>query len=67
MNEMNLKCDWSVELVKDLSSFHNLDVESEIEKLLHLELKILLHLELKISIRRQIRKKKIENLMKHTC
>jgi hypothetical protein len=73
MNEINLKtksvnvetksrklrCDWSVELVKDLNSFHNLDVEYELEKILANELKI--------STRRQFRKKKIENLTKHTC
>ena len=73
MNEINLKmtsvvvdtkpkklrCDWSAELVKDISSFHNLDVESELEKLLANELKV--------SIRKQNRKKKIENLTKHTC
>jgi hypothetical protein len=54
-----LRCDWSVELVKDLNSFHNLDVESELEKLLVNEIKS--------SIRKQNRKKKIENLTKHTC
>ena len=54
-----LKCDWSVELVKDLNSFHNLDVEYELEKILANEIKS--------SIRRQFRKKKIENLTKHTC
>jgi hypothetical protein len=73
MNEINLKttsvvvntkpkklrCDWSAELVKDLNSFHNLDVEYELEKILANELKI--------STRRQFRKKKIENLTKHTC
>lgn len=73
MNEINLKmtsvvvdtkprklrCDWSAELVKDLNSFHNLDVESELEKLLVNELKI--------ATRKQNRKKKIENLTKHTC
>ena len=50
-----IRCDWSAELVKDLNSFHNLDVESELEKLLVNEL------------RKQNRKKKIENLTKHTC
>ena len=54
-----LRCDWSAELVKDLSSFHNLDVESELEKILANELKI--------TTRKQNRKKKIENLTKHTC
>ena len=47
-----IKCDWSVELVKDLNSFHNIDVEVELEKLL---------------ARKQNRKKKIENLTKHTA
>jgi hypothetical protein len=73
MNEINLKmttvnvetksrkikCDWSVELVKDLNSFHNLDVEAELEKLLANELRI--------ATKKQNRKKKIENLRKHTC
>lgn len=53
-----IKCDWSVELVKDLNSFHNIDVEAELEKLLANELKD--------EIRKQNRKKKIENLTKHT-
>ena len=72
MNEINLKmtsvvvntkhklrCDWSVELVKDVSSFHNIDAEAELERLLGNEIKS--------SIRKQNRKKKIENLTKHTC
>lgn len=73
MNEINLKtksvnvetksrklrCDWSVELVKDVISFHNIDVEAELERLLGNEIKS--------SIRKQNRKKKIENLTKHTC
>lgn len=53
-----LKCDWSAELVKDVSSFHNIDVEAELVKLLDSEFKT--------SIRKQNRKKKIENLTKHT-
>ena len=53
-----IRCDWSTELVKDVSSFHNIDVEAEIVKLLDSELKS--------SIRKQNRKKKIENLTKHT-
>ena len=53
-----LKCDWSRELVKDLNSFHNIDVEAELVKLLDSELRV--------SIRKQNRKKKIENLTKHT-
>jgi hypothetical protein len=73
MNEINLKmmtvdvdvkstkikCDWSVDLLKDVNSFHNIDVEAELEKILANELKV--------SIRKQNRKKKIENLTKHTC
>jgi hypothetical protein len=50
-----IRCDWSTELVKDVSSFHNIDSESELERLLIGE------------IRKQNRKKKIENLTKHTC
>ena len=53
-----LKCDYSRELVKDLNSFHNIDVEAELVKLLDDEIKT--------SIRKQSRKKKIENLTKHT-
>jgi hypothetical protein len=52
-----IRCDWSTELVKDVSSFHNIDVEAELERLLGNEIK---------SIRKQNRKKKIENLTKHT-
>ena len=54
-----IRCDWSAELVKDLNSFHNIDVEAELVKLLDSEVKS--------SIRKQNRKKKIENLTKHTC
>ena len=53
-----LKCDYSRELVKDVSSFHNIDAEAELERLLGNEIKT--------SIRKQFRKKKIENLTKHT-
>ena len=53
-----LKCDYSRELVKDISSFHNIDAEAELERLLGNEIKS--------SIRKQFRKKKIENLTKHT-
>jgi hypothetical protein len=53
-----IRCDWSAELVKDLNSFHNIDVEAELVKLLDSEVKS--------SIRKQNRKKKIENLTKHT-
>jgi hypothetical protein len=73
MNEINLKmttvnvetktrkikCDWSAELVKDLNSFHNIDAEAELEKILWEECKV--------QTRRGFRKKKIENLTKHTC
>ena len=73
MNEVNLKtksvsveaksrkikCDWSVDLLKDVDSFHNIDVEAELVKILDSEIKT--------SIRKQFRKKKIENLTKHTC
>ena len=54
-----LKCDWSTELVKDVSSFHNIDAEAELERLVGNEIKS--------SIRKQNRKKKIENLTKHTA
>ena len=53
-----IRCDWSAELVKDVSSFHNIDAVAELERLLGSEIK---------SIRKQNRKKKIENLTKHTC
>jgi hypothetical protein len=73
MNEINLKmtsvvvdtkpkklrCDWSIELVKDVSSFHNIDAEAELEKILWEECKV--------QTRRGFRKKKIENLTKHTA
>jgi hypothetical protein len=49
-----LRCDWSTELVKDVNSFHNIDAEAELERLVVGE------------IRKQNRKKKIENLTKHT-
>jgi hypothetical protein len=45
-----IRCDWSTELVKDVSSFQRL-----------------LGNEIKSSIRKQFRKKKIENLTKHTA
>ena len=53
-----IRCDWSAELVKDVSSFHNIDAEAELERLVGNEIKS--------SIRKQNRKKKIENLTKHT-
>jgi hypothetical protein len=52
-----IRCDWSTELVKDISSFHNIDAEAELEKILW---------EYKVQTRRGFRKKKIENLTKHT-
>jgi hypothetical protein len=52
-----IRCDWSTELVKDISSFHNIDAEVELEKILW---------EYKVQTRRGFRKKKIENLTKHT-
>jgi hypothetical protein len=54
-----IRCDYSRELVKDLNSFHNIDVEAELVKLLDDEIKT--------SIRKQNRKKKIQNLTKHTA
>ena len=54
-----LKCDWSAELVKDINYYHNIDAVVELERLLGNEIKS--------SIRKQNRKKKIENLTKHTC
>jgi hypothetical protein len=54
-----LKCDYSRELVKDISSFHNIDAEAELEKILWEECKV--------QTRRGFRKKKIENLTKHTA
>ena len=54
-----LRCDYSRELVTDLNSFHNIDVEAELVKLLDSEIRV--------SIRKQNRKKKIENLTKHTA
>jgi hypothetical protein len=53
-----IRCDWSTELVKDISSFHNIDAEAELEKILWEEYKV--------QTRRGFRKKKIENLTKHT-
>jgi len=58
VKSIKLKCDWSRELVTDLNSFHNIDVEAELVRLLDSEIKT--------SIRKQNRKKKIENLTKHT-
>ena len=52
-----IRCDWSTELVKDISSFHNIYAEVELEKILW---------EYKVQTRRGFRKKKIENLTKHT-
>jgi hypothetical protein len=57
-----IRCDYSRELVKDLNSFHNIDVEAELVKLLDDHAR-----EIKTSIRKQNRKKKIQNLTKHTA
>lgn len=54
-----IKAEWGTELIKDLNSFHGIDVEAELEKILVKELKD--------ETRKQIRKKKIKNLTKHTC
>lgn len=54
-----IKAEWSAELIKDLNSFHSIDVDAELEKILVGELKV--------QIRRDNRKKKIKNLTKHTC
>ena len=59
-----IRCDRSAELVKDVNSFHNIDAEAELERLLKKMGKI--NNEIKSSIRKQNRKKKIENLTKHT-
>jgi hypothetical protein len=53
-----IKAEWSTELIKDLNSFHSIDVETELEKILAGELKV--------QIRRENRRKKIKNLTKHT-
>jgi hypothetical protein len=49
-----LRYDYSREMLKDLNSFHNLDFDYELEKILYNEL------------RATMRKKKIENLTKHS-
>lgn len=59
VKKRKIKCDWSVDLLKDVNSFHNIDAEAELEKILANELKA--------ATRKQNRKKKIENLTKHTC
>lgn len=48
-----IKASWSRELVSDLQSYHNIDVSAELGKILNTD------------IRRNIRKKKIENILKH--
>jgi len=67
MNEINLnmkevevkattrkiRASWSPELVSDLKSYHNIDASAELERLLGAEIK------------REMRKKKIEKILKH--
>lgn len=48
-----IKCNWSPELLSNLKSFHNVDASAELVKLLNSEIKS------------TIRKKKIENILKH--
>jgi len=48
-----LRSKWSTELVTDINSYHNIDAVDELERLLSNEL------------RREMRKKKIERILKH--
>jgi len=48
-----LRSEWSTELVSDLNSYHNIDTSAELERLLGAEIK------------REMRKKKIEKILKH--
>ncbi len=48
-----LRSSWTPEIIKDLNMFHHIDASTELEKLLNSE------------INREIRKKKIENILKH--
>jgi len=50
-----IKCEWSRELVKDLQSYHNIDASDELERILRKEM------------RREIRRKKIDKIFKHTA
>lgn len=48
-----LRCDYSRELVNDLKTYHNIDASAELERILGSEIK------------REMRKKKIERILKH--
>lgn len=48
-----IKASWSRKLASDLQSYHNIDALAELEKILNTD------------IRCNIRKKKIENILKH--
>ena len=48
-----LRSDWSTELISDINTYHNIDASDELERLLVNE------------IRREMRKKKIEKILKH--
>ena len=48
-----LRCDWSTELSNDLNTYHNIDASAELERILGGEIK------------RELRKKKIERILKH--
>jgi hypothetical protein len=47
-----LRSEWSTELVSDLNSYHNIDTSDELERLAN-------------EIKREMRKKKIEKILKH--
>ena len=58
MNEVNTKTkkirtSWTPEMVNDLNMYHNIDVSAELERILGGEIK------------REMRKKKIEKILKH--
>jgi hypothetical protein len=48
-----LRSEWSTELISDINTYHNIDASDELERLLVNE------------IRREMRKKKIEKILKH--
>ena len=48
-----LRSEWSIEFATDINSYHNIDAVDELERLLGAE------------IRREMRKKKIERILKH--
>jgi hypothetical protein len=48
-----LRSEWSTELISDLNVYHNIDASDELERLLGAEIK------------REMRKKKIEKILKH--